>query len=163
MSPVVHTLIIGLLATAAMDVWGIARPLLGFPRTDYRLIGRWFAYMPRGRFRHDPIATSPPLPGEHAVGLLMHYAIGITFAFVLVGVAGEAWLRHPTLAPALLVGIATVAAPLLLMQPGMGAGIAASRTRRPGLARMQAFITHAVYGLGLYAAGLLMHRLAPLT
>ncbi len=144
MSPVVHTLIIGLLATAAMDVWGIARPLLGFPRTDYRLIGRWFAYMPRGRFRHDPIATSPPMPGEHAIGLLMHYAIGITFAFVLVG-------------------IATVAAPLLLMQPGMGAGIAASRTRRPGLARMQAFITHAVYGLGLYAAGLLMHRLAPLT
>lgn len=144
MSPVVHTLIIGLLATAAMDVWGIARPLLGFPRTDYRLIGRWFAYMPRGRFRHDPIATSPPLPGEHAIGLLMHYAIGITFAFVLVG-------------------IATVAAPLLLMQPGMGAGIAASRTRRPGLARVQALITHAVYGLGLYAAGLLMHRLAPLT
>ena len=37
MSPVVHTLIIGLLATAAMDIWGVARPLLGFPRTDYRL------------------------------------------------------------------------------------------------------------------------------
>jgi hypothetical protein len=38
------------------------------------------------------------------------------------------------------------------MQPGMGAGVAASRTPRPGAARMQSLVTHAVFGLGLFLA-----------
>ena len=37
----------------------------------------------------------------------------------------------PTFLPALLVGIGTVAAPFFILQPGMGAGIAASRTPNP--------------------------------
>ena len=59
----------------------------------------------------------------------------------------------PDLGPALLVGIGSVAAPFLVMQPGMGAGIAASRTPRPAAARLQSLVTHAIFGLGLYAAG----------
>ena len=55
--------------------------------------------------------------------------------------------------PALLVGIGTVVAPFLLMQPGMGAGVAASRTPRPAAARVQSLVTHAIFGLGLYASG----------
>jgi len=54
--------------------------------------------------------------------------------------------------PALAVGIGTVAAPFFLMQPGMGAGIAASRTPRPNAARLQSLLTHAVFGLGLYVS-----------
>jgi Protein of unknown function (DUF2938) len=46
-----------------------------------------------------------------------------------------------------------VAAPFLLMQPGMGAGIAASRTPRPAAARLHSLVTHGIFGLGLYAAG----------
>jgi hypothetical protein len=36
----------------------------------------------------------------------------------------------------------------------MGAGVAASRTARPGAARLQSLVTHAIFGLGLYTAGL---------
>ncbi|MCC6194030.1 MAG: DUF2938 family protein, partial [Burkholderiales bacterium] len=57
------------------------------------------------------------------------------------------------IAPAMIVGIASVAAPFLVMQPGMGAGIAASRTPRPAAARVQSLLTHAIFGLGLWAAG----------
>jgi hypothetical protein len=39
-----------------------------------------------------------------------------------------------------------------VMQPAMGAGIAASRTPRPNLARLRSVVTHTVYGLGLYAS-----------
>jgi hypothetical protein len=35
----------------------------------------------------------------------------------------------------------------------MGAGIAARRTPRPASARLQSLVTHAMFGLGLYAAG----------
>jgi hypothetical protein len=47
--------------------------------------------------------------------------------------------------------------PFLVMQPAMGAGIAASRTRNPGAARLQSLVTHAVFGLGLYTGGWIAH------
>jgi hypothetical protein len=151
---VVCTVLTGVGATAVMDMWAVARKqLLGIPPLDYGLVGRWLAYLPRGRFRHHPIAASSPVRGERVIGWTAHYAIGIAFAAVLLAIWGLEWARDPRLGPALIVGIASVAAPFLLMQPGMGAGIAASRTPRPAAARFQALITHTVFGLGLYAAG----------
>lgn len=116
-------------------------------------LGRWLAHMLRGRFRHDRIAASPPVRGERAIGWTAHYAIGVTFAAALLAIWGLDWVRHPTIAPALIIGIGSVAAPFLLMQPGMGAGIAASRTPNPAAARFQSLVTHGMFGLGLYAAG----------
>jgi len=148
------TFLIGAGATAATDLWAIARRrLLGVPAPNYGLVGRWLAHMPRGRFRHDSIAAAAPVGGERLVGWTAHYLIGIAFAAILPVVWGPEWIRNPTLGPALAVGIGTVAAPFLVMQPGMGAGIAASRTPRPAAARLQSVLMHAIFGLGLYAAG----------
>lgn len=151
-------LFIGIGATAVMDLWGFARkPLLGIPLPNYALVGRWIGHMVDGRFRHDSIAASAPVHGEQFIGWAAHYLIGIAFAASLIGIWGLPWVRHPTIGPALAVGIGTVAAPFLLMQPGMGAGIAASRTPRPTSARLQSLITHTVFGLGLYATGQAVH------
>jgi len=153
MSYPVCMLITGVGATVVMDVWGLIRQrALGISAPNYGLVGRWFAYMALGRFRHVSIAAAAPMPHERLIGWSAHYLIGIAFAALLVGIWGLHWLRHPTLAPALLVGIATVAAPFFLMQPGMGAGIASSRTPRPGAARLQSILTHTIFGAGLYAA-----------
>lgn len=150
----VCTLLTGIGATAVMDLWAIARkPLLGIPPPNYGLVGRWLAHMPRGHFRHDAIAAARPVPGERLIGWTAHYFIGIALAAILLGLWGVAWIRHPTIGPALLVGVGSVAAPFLVMQPGMGAGIAARRTPRPASARLQSLVTHAIFGLGLYAAG----------
>lgn len=155
MNDLLFTLYIGVGATTLMDLWGLARkPLLGIAPPNYALVGRWIGHMSRGRFRHDSIAASAPVRGEAIIGWTTHYLVGVAFAALLIGIFGPAWLRQPTVGPALAVGIGTVAAPFLVMQPGMGAGIAASRTPRPGSARLQSVITHAVFGLGLYAAGL---------
>jgi hypothetical protein len=152
------TLIMGIGATAVMDLWGLARKaLLGIPPPNYALVGRWIGHMTHGRFRHESIAASAPVPGEHILGWTAHYLIGIAFAASLIGICGLAWVRHPTIGPALAVGIGTVVAPFLLMQPGMGAGIASSRTQRPTFARLQSLITHTVFGLGLYATGQAVH------
>ncbi len=145
---------IGMGATAFMDLVALARKhLFGTPAADYGAVGRWIAHMPRGRFIHRPIAASPSLRGEDAIGWSAHYLIGIAFAWVLLAIAGAAWLRHPTILPALIVGIGSVAAPFLVMQPGMGAGIAARRTPKPGAARIRSLTTHLIFGIGLYAAG----------
>ena len=154
MDYLVCTLVIGAGATAVTELWAIVRKrLLGIPPPDYGLVGRWLAYLPRGRFRHHPIAASAPVPGERLIGWIGHYLIGIAFAALLLAIFGLEWARHPTIVPALVIGIGTVAAPFLLMQPGMGAGIAASRTPRPAAARLQSIVTHGIFGLGLYAAG----------
>jgi hypothetical protein len=145
---------IGAGATAVMDFWAAARTwLLGIPPLDYGMVGRWLAYLARGRFRHESIAAAPPVQGERLIGWTAHYLIGIAFAAVLLAIWGLDWARHPTIGPALIVGIGSVAAPFLLMQPVMGAGVAASRTPRPATARLHSLATHGIFGLGLYAAG----------
>jgi Protein of unknown function (DUF2938) len=154
MDYLVSAVLTGVGATAVMDFWAVARKrLLGIAPLDYGLVGRWLAYLARGRFRHDRIAASPPVRGERVIGWAAHYLIGIAFAAMLLAIWGLEWARRPTIGPAVIFGIGSVAAPFLLMQPGMGAGIAASRTPRPAAARFQSIVTHAIFGLGLYAAG----------
>ena len=156
------TFIIGIGATAVMDLWGIARQsLFGIAPPNYGLVGRWIAHMPHGRFRHESITAATPINGERIIGWTAHYLTGIFFAALLTGIWGPEWIRNPTIGPAIGVGIGTVAAPFLLMQPGMGAGIAASRTPRPAAARIQSLITHAVFGLGLYVTGVAIHLVCP--
>ena len=154
------TLITGVGATALMDLWGLARkPILGMPVPQYAPVGRWIGHMWRGRFRHESIAAASPVSHESLIGWVAHYLIGIAFAGMLMGIWGQAWIQRPTLGPALIVGLGSVAAPFLVMQPALGAGIAASRTARPGAARVQSCITHTVFGIGLFAAGWLAHLL----
>lgn len=154
MAYLICSILIGTGATMVMDLWAIARKqLFGIPPPNYGLVGRWLAYMPGGRFRHDSIQAAPPVKDEALIGWIAHYLIGIAFAAVLLGLWGLAWIRHPSIGPALAVGIGTVAAPFLVMQPGMGAGIAGSRTPRPATTRFQSLVTHTIFGLGLYAAG----------
>lgn len=147
-------ILVGAGATATMDLWALARRrLFGTPLPDYGLVGRWLGHMKDGRFRHAAIAAARPLRGELLLGWVAHYLIGIAFAALLLYVFGLAWLERPSLLPALLVGVCTVAAPFLLMQPGMGAGVAARFAKRPSAARLQSLVTHTVFGLGLYLAG----------
>lgn len=147
-------ILIGTGATALMDLWGMAQKrLLGVRGLDYALVGRWLVHLARGRFRHHPITATPPARGERLIGWTAHYLIGAAFAAILLAVWGVDWARHPTLLPALIVGIGGVVAPFLLMQPGMGLGVAASRTPNPAAARLRSLTTHTVFGLGLYAAG----------
>jgi hypothetical protein len=145
--------LIGIGATVLLDSWSFAlKRLFNVALPDYGLVGRWVAYMARGHFRHDRISASPPLQGELLVGWAFHYLTGIAFASLLLAIRGIDWAHQPTIGPALMVGIGSVAAPFLLMQPGMGAGIAASRTPRPYAARLRSLVTHTIFGLALYVA-----------
>jgi hypothetical protein len=149
--------LLGIGATGAMDLWTLLRrKLLGSALPDYGLVGRWLAHLARGRFHHAAIARSAAVRGERVVGWVAHYLVGIGFAGAMLASVGDGWLRQPTLAPALVLGLVTVAAPFFVLQPAMGAGIAASRTRNPGAARRQSVITHLVFGLGIYASGTAM-------
>ncbi|KMN30639.1 membrane protein [Chromobacterium sp. LK1] len=145
--------LVGVGATAVMDAWAwLLRRGFGEPSLDYALVGRWIGHWRRGRFRHAGIVRAEPVRGERALGWLAHYLIGVVFALLLLAACGAAWWREPTPGPALLFGLASVAAPFLLMQPAMGAGFFAAKTPQPWVTRRRSLMAHASFGVGLYAA-----------
>lgn len=151
--------LIGIGATALMDVWLLLLARAGVPVSSFALVGRWIGHLLQGRFAHAAIARARPIRGELGLGWFTHYAVGIAFAALLAGLAGSAWLREPTLAPALGLGLATVVAPLFVMQPAMGAGFAASKTATPLKNCVRSVANHAVFGAGLYLSARLVEWL----
>jgi hypothetical protein len=146
-----------------MDLWAILLTRgFGVRSLDYAMVGRWLGPMQRGRFVHESIAAAPAIPGERVIGWTAHYAIGVLFAALLLAACGEDWARAPTPGPALMTGILTMAAPFFIMQPGMGLGVAASKTPNPNVARLRSLVTHIVFGTGLYASAWLVARLEAL-
>lgn len=149
-------LAIGIGATIVMDLWAAAlKRFWCLPSLNYAMVGRWIGHLPRGVFTHASIAQAAPVRDEAVLGWTAHYVIGVLFAAILLALVGNDWAAQPTLAPALLMGVASVAAPFLILQPGMGAGIAASKTPHPGAARLRSLMAHTVFGIGLYLAALL--------
>ncbi|MBL0419872.1 DUF2938 domain-containing protein [Ramlibacter sp. AW1] len=146
--------LVGVGATATLDLWLLLQQRLGGPPLDFSPIGRWVGHWPRGVFRHVAIAKAEAIEGERTLGWSFHYATGLAFAALLVGLEGVEWTRSPTVLPALAIGIGTVLAPWLVMQPALGAGIAAARTPSPLKSRARSLANHAVFGLGLYLSAL---------
>lgn len=149
-----RTLVIGTGATLVMDLWALVLRQFGIPSLDFALLGRWLGHLPRGKLLHQRIGAAEPVRGERLLGWLAHYSIGITFAGVLLVTFGLDWARQPSLLPALAIGVVTVVAPLFILQPALGAGIASSKTPAPLFNSLKSLATHTVYGLGLYLAAL---------
>lgn len=152
-----RSFVIGTGATALMDIWArVLNMAVGLPLPNWGLAGRWFCHMTGGRFFHDDIAAAEPWRGELAVGWFMHYAIGILYAAILLLAMGPEWSVAPTFLPAWILGLVTVGAGWFLMQPGMGAGWAASK--KPNAMRIRALniVAHTIFALGLWGTALLI-------
>lgn len=151
---IVRAMLLGVGATLLMDLWVLLRRrFFGVPSLDYALVGRWLGHMRCGRFCHAAIGKTQPVRGERALGWAFHYLTGLVFAGLFLLVVGPQWLCRPTLWPALVLGVISVAAPWLLMQPAFAMGLAASRMPSPWPLRRRALVIHLVFGLGIYLAG----------
>jgi hypothetical protein len=141
----------GLTATAAIDVWAtFANKALGWPRTNWRMVGRWIGHMPEGQFSHASIISSPPIRHESVVGWAFHYVVGCIYAALYLVYVHAVQMGRPTLVSAISFGLVTVLSPWLLMQPGLGLGICAARAPRRHLVRLQNLIIHFIFGVVLY-------------
>ena len=64
----IEALVVGIIATLATDLWLWLLQIVGVPPANWALVGRWVAWMPRGVFVHRPIAATPSIRGELAIG-----------------------------------------------------------------------------------------------
>jgi len=151
---IARALAIGVGATIVMDLWALLLKKFGIPSLNFALVGRWLGHVPEGKWIHESIGKAAPVRGERALGWAAHYSIGVSFAALLLLIFGLEWAHSPSLLPALGVGIGTVVAPLFVLQPALGAGIASSKTPTPLFNCMKSVVTHTVYGFGLYLAAL---------
>lgn len=141
---------LGIGATMVMDLWSWLLRCMGIATLDYAMLGRWCGHWFKGVWFHRSIKASAVIPGERACGWALHYLTGIVFAAAFVAEVGPQWLGQPSLASASVFGVSTVLLPWLLLQPALGAGIAAAKTPRPWASRAASLATHAVFGLGLF-------------
>ncbi|MEX0662507.1 MAG: DUF2938 domain-containing protein [Balneolaceae bacterium] len=157
---VLLAMLIGIGATIIMDLWAIfLKRFFDIKSLDYCMLGRWLGHFSQRRFSHNSIGQATKVNGECTIGWTAHYTIGIAFSFLLLIIWGLNWAHQPTLLPALIIGIITVAAPFFLLQPGMGAGIAASNTPKPNVSRLLSIAAHSAYGIGLYLSALFLKLL----
>lgn len=146
------SVLIGIGATALMDVWALfLHAAFKMPLPNWALVGRWFCCLTQGAVFHDDIARAEQWPCEKAVGWIAHYAIGVFYAVLLIAFTGPEWLSNPTFLPAWILGMITIGAGWFLLQPGMGAGWAASRRPNPMQVRFFSILAHTVFAIGLYA------------
>ena len=155
-----YSLLLGIIATALLDFWNIARYyLFDTPLTNYEFIGRWMLYMLNGQFYHASIKASQSLPYELITGWFGHYFIGVVFAALLFLLFGLKWLEKPTFKPAIIVGMITVIVPYFIMHPGMGMGVAGYLTPNPMTIINKVIISHIVFGVTLYLGGHVLKQL----
>jgi len=140
----------GLIATALLDGWALLlRYSAGIQPTNWAMVGRWVGHMREGQFRHQSIGSTAAVRHELALGWGTHYVIGVIYAALWIGLCQ---LLNLPLSPAggILFGLLTVAAPWLILQPGLGLGPFAINAPRPGQTRLLNLAAHSVFGLGLY-------------
>ncbi|MBK6659571.1 MAG: DUF2938 domain-containing protein [Proteobacteria bacterium] len=158
---VVKAALVGIGGTVALDLWAVAlKKVSGTPGTNWAMVGRWLGHMPHGRFMHDAIGTAEPVTHELLLGWAFHYAIGVAYGLLLIATAGTTWLQSPSPFEPVALALALLAAPYFVMMPGLGLGIAGSRTPRPQLTRLRSAAAHTVFGLGMYATALVLRGVA---
>lgn len=152
-----RSLVIGIGGTAAMDIWALfLKAAFGMALPNWGLVGRWFAHVGKGKLFHDDIGAATPVANELSLGWFFHYLTGIIYAGILVWLAGPAWVQNPTFLPALIIGLVTVGAGWFILQPGMGAGWAASRKPNPWKIRALNIAAHVMFAAGLYGTARMM-------
>ena len=127
-------LIIAVSANIVTDLYEFAlERLLGKTR-DWHLVGRWVANIFRGSVILDTNDDALAVPGELILGWVFHYIVA--FLYVAMYLVGTQFI--------------TVAAPWLILMPGLGLGVFAAKAAKPNFVRAASLSVHTVFGIGIY-------------
>lgn len=150
-------IVTGVVVTLFYDIWGeILSKVSSLPKANWAMVGRWFGYMARGRFRHENIANADPVSGELILGWFMHYITGIVYLVIFTLMLGPEWIYHPNIVLSLGFGWITMLPGWFWMSPCMGKGIASAASESPVRSRLTQFAGHTVFGMAIYFVAIFM-------
>ncbi len=143
-------IIAGIIACLAMDIF--QRVLLitsGQPPSNWAIVGRWaFHVLRTARVYQPAIDSATKIKGEHTFGWIVHYTVGIGYAFVYAGFM-QTGLLTSRLSDGLIFGFLSVVVPWFFFLPFMGKGIMAKHTPAPTKVCIMALANHCVFGIGM--------------
>lgn len=150
---VIRSVLIGVFATAALDLWNILLNRIGgYPMPNWAFIGRWLLQTLGGRPYQPDIANQPSQPNEAAIGWTFHYAVGVVFAAALL-LVWPGWISNPTFWPPMIVGWLTIGCGWFILAPLLGGGVAHSKRADARTPRLLNIAGHTVFGLAMWLAG----------
>ena len=154
---VLEVLVVGVAGAIGMDLGQrLMQLVLGWPPSNWAMIGRWALNLPKGKLVHEDIGEEEPMPNELAVGWVVHYLVSITYGGIYIFVTRVLLDAKLGFVPAVGFAIAIVLITWFVIQPMMGAGPAASKTPKPWVTRMHDLGSHFFYGVGMWVGGLLI-------
>jgi hypothetical protein len=142
-----NAVLVGVIATVALDLVagaGVALHAFRIP-----LFGRWGLYALKGTFRHADIDRAPPLRGENALTIPLHYIAGIVLVLPYLFLLDSLSWGTGNIVLAALYGLATCVIPLVLMLPSMGYGLLGLRHGRDTFWLREILLMHLGYGVGI--------------
>ncbi len=152
---ILQTLVIGIVATATLDIWQqIYRLIFGTPITDWAVIGRWAGHIPEGQIIQPDIGKAPPIANEGILGWIVHYVVGIGYAVVYLLLMRFVIGAPPSFISALVFGAISVGVTWFFMEPILGAGVMGSKIPQQARAMVHDFTSHLSLGLGLFVGAL---------
>ncbi len=151
-------LVVGIGATIVLDLWGVFTAKIGWMSgTHWPSVGRWLLGIPAGRLVLDASDTRPFTWREGAVGWAFHYVAGLGYAVMFPLFWGAGFVGAPTLPPFLLIGlVVSTLAGLVILMPGMGAGLFARRAPNTVGMILYVLVAHAVFAFAEYVLALLV-------
>lgn len=148
----IFTLVVGIGSTFALDIWvTLLERLTGLPATNWGMVGRWLDGLSRGQFVLDGTNSTTASGREKAIGWLFHYAVGLAYAFLIPLLWGADVMTTLPVLPFVVIGlVASTAAGLVILYPGMGGGLFASRLPNQAATIVYLIVAHAVFAASQY-------------
>ena len=147
---------VGIGGTVFMDLWSVLlNRVFAIAPPNWGLVGRWVFHLKHGVVFHSDIQTEQETAGETYIGWAFHYGVGIIYGVVFIALIGADWLRDSSFLRVWVFSVTTLAAGWFLLHPGLGLGIALSKTPNPHFVRAMGLLGHSVFGFGMWGTALL--------
>ncbi|WP_287602467.1 DUF2938 family protein [Thiothrix sp.] len=145
----------GIVGAALMDITETYAAKIGITSgVNIALVGRWFAYLLRGKFIHASILNTQPLQHEVRMGWAFHILIGgggVALLYPLFFQVTELAFPNSHLLGGMLFGLATSLLPWFILLPSFGWGFFGRNGPKGSNALLASTLSHIPYGLGVGA------------
>ncbi|RQW62771.1 DUF2938 family protein [Vibrio viridaestus] len=141
---------VGIGSTLVLDVWVmLVQKVTGIPPTNWSVVGRWLKGLPKGSLVLGDASNLNQ--SDKVIGWIFHYIIGIAYAVLLILYAGTGFIDNPQWEAVIVIGlVVSTLAGLLILMPGLGAGVLGRKLPNQMLMILYLIIAHAVFAVGQY-------------